>query len=270
MSQLTQRVLTAIPLLAGLLLVIFLAPVWVTALVAGAVMVLGAWEWSAFIGWKAPGLRAAYAGAIALLLVAAGWLVPSAVALDTVLYAALLWWAVALAWILRYPTPVPPIVAVVAGVLVLVPAWLALVAILGVPGRGPALTLVALCIVFAADVGAYFAGHRFGRVRLAPQVSPGKTWEGLFGGVLLATLASVAGGVLVGLPPASMLPVGLGVAALSVVGDLTESMFKRSVGAKDSGNLIPGHGGVLDRLDSITAALPLFALALSWLGLTAA
>ena len=120
---------------------------------------------------------------------------------------------------------------------------------------------------FALGITRY---ERFGRLKLAPQVSPGKTWEGPFGGVLLATLASVAGGLLVGLPPASMIPLGLGVAVLSVVGDLAESMFKRSVGAKDSGRLIPGHGGVLDRLDSITAALPLFALALSWLGLTPA
>lgn len=270
MSQLTQRVLTAIPLLAGLLAVLFLAPLWVAALVAGLVMVLGAWEWSAFLGWRLPRWRATYAGGCALLLVAAGWLVPEVVPLEAILYLALLWWGAALLWILRYPTPVPPAAAAIAGVLVLIPAWLALVAILRVPDRGPALALVALCTIFAADIGAYFAGRRFGRVKLAPQVSPGKTWEGLFGGVLLATVASVAGGLLVGLPPASMIPVGLGVAALSVVGDLAESMFKRSVGAKDSGHLIPGHGGVLDRLDSITAALPLFALALSWLGLTAA
>ncbi|MEQ1801769.1 MAG: phosphatidate cytidylyltransferase [Gammaproteobacteria bacterium] len=268
MSQLTQRVLTAVPLLGGLLLVLLVAPAWVAALVAGLVMVLGAWEWSAFIGWQLPRLRAAYAGANALLLVAAAWLVPSVIALEPVLYVALAWWALALLWILRFPTPVPPAIAAVAGVLVLIPAWLALVAILAVPGRGPVLALLALCIVFAADIGAYFAGRRFGRVKLAPQVSPGKTWEGLIGGVLLATLTAVAGGLQVGLPAASMLPVGLGIAALSVVGDLTESMFKRSVGAKDSGHLIPGHGGVLDRLDSITAALPLFALALSWLGLT--
>ncbi|MBL8201915.1 MAG: phosphatidate cytidylyltransferase [Chromatiales bacterium] len=269
MSQLSQRVLTAIPLLAGLLLVLFLAPVWVAALVGGLVMVLGAWEWSAFLGWRRPGWRAAYAGSIALLLVAASWLVPAVIALDAVLYVALLWWVAALVWILRYPTAVPTLVAIIAGTLVLVPAWLALVAILSVPARGPSLALVALCTIFAADIGAYFAGRRFGRVRLAPQVSPGKTWEGLFGGILLAMLTSVAGGLLVGLPPAGMIAVGLGVAALSVVGDLTESMFKRSIGAKDSGHLIPGHGGVLDRLDSITAALPLFALALSWLGLIA-
>jgi phosphatidate cytidylyltransferase len=269
MSQLTQRVLTAVPLLAGLLLVIFLAPVRVVALVAAVVMVVGAWEWSAFLGWQLPRLRAAYAGAIALLLAAAGWLVPAVISLEAVLYVALLWWGLALVWVLRYPTAVPPAAAGIAGALVLVPAWLALVAILSVPGRGSALTMVALGTIFAADIGAYFAGRRFGRVRLAPQVSPGKTWEGLFGGVLLATLTAAAGGLLVGVPAASMIPVGLGVAALSVVGDLAESMFKRSVGAKDSGHLIPGHGGVLDRLDSITAGLPLFALALSWLGLTA-
>jgi phosphatidate cytidylyltransferase len=245
MSQLTQRVLAA------------------------AVIVLGAWEWSAFLGWQLPRWRAAYAGGMTLLLAAASWLVPEVIALEAVLYLALLWWVLALAWVLCYPTPVLPAVAAVAGALVLIPAWLALVAILGIPGRGPALALVALATIFAADIGAYFAGRRFGRVRLAPQVSPGKTWEGLFGGLLLATLTSVAGGLLVGMPPASMVPVGLGVAALSVVGDLTESMFKRSVGAKDSGHLIPGHGGVLDRLDSVTAALPLFALALSWLGLIA-
>jgi len=99
-------------------------------------------------------------------------------------------------------------------------------------------------------------------------VSPGKTWEGLIGGCLSSAGVSAAGGFLLGLGPAVMLPLGLGVAALSVVGDLTESMFKRSVGAKDSGNLIPGHGGLLDRLDSITAALPLFALAMSWLGVS--
>jgi len=270
MSQLAQRVRSALPLLVGLLLVLFLAPTWVAALLAGVVMVLGAWEWSAFLGWRLPRLRAAYAAGMAVLLLAAGWLVPAVVALEPVLYGALAWWLLALGWILRYPTRVPPAIAGLAGILVLVPAWLALVAILGVPARGPAFTLVALCTIFAADIGAYFAGRRFGRVRLAPQVSPGKTWEGLFGGVFLAVLTLIAGGALVGLPTASALPLGIGVAALSVVGDLTESMFKRSVGAKDSGQLIPGHGGVLDRLDSIAAGLPLFALSLSWLGLTAA
>jgi phosphatidate cytidylyltransferase len=268
MTELGRRVRTAIPLLGVLLAVLFLAPPAVTAALAALIIVVGAWEWAAFLGWQLPARRIAYAGLIALLLLACHWFVPRVVDPDAVLYVALAWWLLALVWILRYPTPVPVALAALAGILVLVPAWLAIVAIVGVEGRGPGLLLVALATVFGADIGAYFAGRRFGRVRLAPQVSPGKTWEGLFGGLLLATGASVGGGLLVGLAPGTSAPLGLGVAALSVVGDLTESMFKRSVGAKDSSQLIPGHGGVLDRLDSITAALPLFALALSWLGLT--
>ena len=268
MSQLAQRVLTAIPLLIGLLLLLFVAPLRVAVWVTAAVMVLGAFEWAAFIGLRSFPARAACGAGMALLLAGAGWLVPEVVSLPLLLWAALVWWAIALLWILRYPTAIPPVAAAVSGVLVLVPSWLAMVAILRVPSQGPALALLALSIIFAADIGAYFAGRRFGRVQLAPQVSPGKTWEGLIGGVLLAAVVAGAGGLLLGLSPGVMVPVGLGVAALSVVGDLTESMFKRSVGAKDSGQLIPGHGGVLDRIDSITAAMPFFALALSWLVLS--
>ncbi len=268
MSQLAQRVLTAIPLVIGLLLLLFVAPLWAAVWTTAAVMIIGAWEWSAFLGLRSPSARVVCGAGMALLLAVAGWLVPAVVGLHLLLWAALLWWAIAFLWILRYPTAIPPVVAAVAGVLVLVPSWLAMVAILRVPSQGPALALLALSIVFAADIGAYFVGRRFGRVKLAPQVSPGKTWEGLFGGVVLAAAVAGGGGLLLGLSPGVMVPVGLGVAALSVVGDLTESMFKRSVGAKDSGQLIPGHGGVLDRIDSITAAMPLFALALSWLGLS--
>ena len=132
---------------------------------------------------------------MALLLAAFGWLVPAVVGLQIVLWIALLWWAIAFLWILRYPTPVPPAIAAVAGAARArsVPGWRWLPSC-GVPGRGPALALLALCIVFAADIGAYFAGRRFGRVKLAPQVSPGKTWEGLIGGVLLAALTAAAGG----------------------------------------------------------------------------
>lgn len=267
MSQLAQRVLTAVPLLVGLVLVLFLTPLWVATTATAIVMVLGGWEWSAFVGWTSPVARTAYAAGIACLLAAVAWLVPDVISLPVVLWVSLAWWLAAFVWILRYPIPVPPVLAAVAGILVLVPAWVALAAILCVPVQGPSLALLALAIVFSADIGAYFAGHRFGRVKLAPAVSPGKTWEGLIGGVALAAVTAAAGGAFLGFSPSLMVPLGLGVATLSVVGDLTESMFKRSVGAKDSGHLIPGHGGILDRLDSVTAAMPLFALALSWLGL---
>ncbi len=268
MSQLKQRVLTAVALLTSLLLVLFAAPLWVGVAASAGVMILAAWEWSAFVGLQQPAARTLYAAGTAVVLALSGWLVPANVNLALVLWTALAWWALAFLWIVRFPVPISRVVAGVAGVLVLVSSWLATVAILSTPNHGPALVLWALSVVFAADIGAYFAGQRFGRVKLAPRVSPGKTWEGLLGGLALAALTAAVGGAMLDLEPLVMVPVGLAVGTLSVIGDLTVSMFKRSVGVKDSGHLIPGHGGVLDRLDSITAAMPLFALILSWIGLT--
>jgi phosphatidate cytidylyltransferase len=122
-------------------------------------------------------------------------------------------------------------------------------------------------IVWAADVGAYFAGSKFGRVKLAPSISPGKTWEGVIGGLAVVVLLSLAWSSYRDMQLAVLLPFCLGVGALSIVGDLTVSMFKRTAGVKDSGKLFPGHGGVMDRIDSVAAAAPLFALGLGWLGL---
>jgi len=127
--------------------------------------------------------------------------------------------------------------------------------------------LFALLIVWAADAGAYFAGKVFGRVKLAPSISPGKTWEGVFGGLLIVAALAVAAAYWTDIRLAVLLPFCLAVAVLSIVGDLTVSMFKRTAGLKDSGTLFPGHGGILDRIDSVAAAAPLFALGVGWLGL---
>jgi phosphatidate cytidylyltransferase len=116
--------------------------------------------------------------------------------------------------------------------------------------------------VFAADIGAFFAGRRWGSHKLAPRVSPGKTWEGAAGGLAAVALVALAGTLHFGLPIAAGVVFGCAVGIFSVIGDLTESMFKRSAGLKDSGSLLPGHGGVLDRIDSVTAAAPLYALGL--------
>ncbi len=265
-TELIKRVLTAAVLVTVLLIVLFVAPGSVATGVAALLMLLAAREWSAFLGAVNPLVRYAWllllAGAYAAVYV----LVPRQLDLSLVLWAALAWWLTALVWVLRYPVPISPIAAGLAGVFVLVPAWISLVSILQVAGQGPALLLLALAIIWAADIGAYFAGHRWGRLKLAPRVSPGKTLEGVGGGLVSAVLVAGLGGGLLGLPLAAMLPLGLCMAAISILGDLTESMFKRSVGIKDSGRLFPGHGGVLDRIDSITAATPLFALALQWMG----
>jgi phosphatidate cytidylyltransferase len=266
MSELLKRVITAVVLVTVLLGVLFAAPPGVATGAVAILMLLAGREWTAFLGQVRPMVRHLYLLLLASACAASYWLIPERLDLAVVLWAALAWWVVALVWILRYPMPISPLAAAIAGIFVLLPAWISLVTILQVAGQGSVLLLLGLAMVWAADIGAYFAGHRWGRLKLAPQVSPGKTLEGVAGGLLGAALTAGVGASLLGLPLAAMLPLGLCVAAISVIGDLTESMFKRSVGIKDSGSLFPGHGGVLDRIDSIAAAMPLFALGLQWMG----
>jgi phosphatidate cytidylyltransferase len=157
--------------------------------------------------------------------------------------------------------------AALAGLVVLVPAWVGMARLLKVEGgNGEELFLFLLVLVWAADIGAFFAGRRFGRVKLAPKVSPNKTWEGVLGGVIAGLLAAAAGAVWFGFSPTSFVALCAAVVLASIVGDLTESMFKRFAGLKDSGKMLPGHGGVLDRIDSVTAAVPFYVLGLGWLG----
>ena len=243
-----------------------LPPAAAVALV-GAFVLAGSWEWAGFAGLASNGGRAGYAGlALAMMLAVffyhrAGW------AVEWLLAVGLGWWSVAFVLVLRYPIRVSQFVTGVCGLLVLAPVWAAVLAILLSQSAGPAFVLLGLAMVWAADIGAYFVGRRLGRVKLAPRVSPGKTWEGLFGGLVAAVGVAAAGARVLDLPLAVMLPVGLSVALISVIGDLTVSLFKRNAGLKDSGSLFPGHGGVLDRVDGVSAALPLFALQLSWTGL---
>ena len=119
-----------------------------------------------------------------------------------------------------------------------------------------------LLIVWSADVGAYAFGRLLGRRKLAPAVSPGKTWEGVTGGLVTAGLAAGLAAAWVGVPANRLIVLAVATALISVLGDLTQSMFKRNVGLKDSGKLLPGHGGVLDRIDSLTAAVPAFVIGL--------
>jgi phosphatidate cytidylyltransferase len=152
----------------------------------------------------------------------------------------------------------------IGGVAVLVPFYAALVLLFQ---AGPATLLLALLIVWAADSGAFFAGRSLGRVKLAPSISPGKTWEGVIGGLVAVVVLILVRSLWFDTDLKVFVPFCLAIACLSIVGDLTVSMFKRNAGLKDSGALFPGHGGVLDRIDSVAAAAPLFALGVSWAGL---
>lgn len=156
--------------------------------------------------------------------------------------------------------------SLVIGLLILLPAWQALVQLKQWP-QGNWLIVAVMVLVWAADIGAYFSGKALGRRKLAPQVSPGKSWEGLVGGLITSLLITLAVGLYRGWSPRELVLALLGAAVvvvISVVGDLTESMFKRSSGIKDSSQLLPGHGGVMDRIDSLTAAVPVFTVLL-WL-----
>lgn len=189
------------------------------------------------------------------------------------------WWLLSILWMKHYHFASDHdsharVFKLAAGTLAVVPAWCALGFIHASQPNGHRWLLLALFLVWAADTGAYFAGRKFGGKvfggrKLAPRISPNKTIEGLLGGMSLALVVAIGGALLIGagveqLP--AIAAVTLATVLFSVVGDLFESMLKRHVGAKDSGDLIPGHGGVLDRVDSVLAALPVFAVGKAWLG----
>jgi phosphatidate cytidylyltransferase len=239
-----------------------------TVIVVTALVLTGAWEWSAFLRPTVSIARAGYVALIALLLLGARYLAADPDVRHLILVAALLWWVVALGWIIFAPRSVAPWSAGLAGVLALVPAWVALVWLRYLP-NGQYWVLFTLLLVWGADVGAYFAGHRFGHTRLAPAVSPGKTWEGVIGGFALSAIVAVAGSAWFALPLYAFVPLCLAAVGFSIVGDLTESLLKRFAGVKDSGTLFPGHGGVMDRIDSVTGAAPVLFFGLTILGVVA-
>ena len=260
--MLRQRILTAVVAGALLLAVLFAAPGWLArGLIAGVILV-AAWEWGGFLSGTGTAGRAAYVAALGAALAAGAWLLGAGqLPVTAVLGVALAWWLAALGWLFFYPTPVPRALAGLAGALVLLPAWLALDILYRASAE---LLLFLLIVVWSADIGAYFAGRRFGRGKLAPAVSPGKTWEGVIGGLVAVAIVALSGARWFGFETAVLLPYCLAIALVSVVGDLTVSVFKRAAGLKDSGRLFPGHGGLLDRIDSVSAAAPLFALGLAW------
>ena len=262
--MLKKRILTASIALSVLAVVVFVVPAIVARIFILLLMLGAAWEWSGFFFNDEYKGRFVYVLFAAALMAAILFALPDAVLVDLILKVALGWWLAALAWMFFYPTPIAKPLAWICGALVIVPAWLALDLLYL---KGPELLLFALLIVWIADIGAYFVGKGFGRVKLAPQISPGKTWEGVLGGISAAVIPAAMGSKAFEIDIAVLWPFCLAVAMVSIVGDLTVSMFKRSAGVKDSGSLFPGHGGVLDRVDSVAAAAPLFVVALSWTGL---
>lgn len=262
--MLKQRVITASVLaLITLWVVLKLPPVGLGAALL-AVVLLCAWEWADLANWAQPRDRLLYGG-LALAPILAVWpLAGQAAVVAGLMLPAFAAWCYVLRWLWRYAGQPErrdrPLVVGMAGIVALVAAWLAL---MGLRHEfGPGYVLFLLMLIWVADIGAYFAGRRWGRRKLAPAISPGKTWEGVWGAAAAALAFALVGAAMLGVGSRwpGFVAVCMVTIGFSIVGDLFESMLKRQRGVKDSGALLPGHGGVLDRLDSLIAAAPVFLL----------
>lgn len=273
------RLLAALVMTPLAIAAILLMPTpWIMALTA-VVFLVGLWEWFELSGIEDTLARTVLLVAHLALMVAIVWASRSANGYSYALFQlasviGVAWWLLALLWLRHFGFAAnhqawARMFKLAAGALAVIPAWCALGWIRSTQPDGHLWLFTALAIVWAADTGAYFAGRKFGKRKLAPTVSPNKTVEGLAGGVVAGMLVGVGGALIAGasgaqLPLVAM--VALVATLASVVGDLFESLLKRHAGVKDSGALIPGHGGILDRIDGVLAALPVFALGKAMFG----
>ena len=261
-----DRVISGLVLGFGIVFVVLWLPALWSTVALSALLLAGAWEWSAFQGRTSLLARLAFVTLVVLCCALLWRMTGDPAGLRRVLWSALLFWSLALLWIVLLPRPVNRLLVWIAGIAALSLAWIALARMRMNWQLGEYWVLYALCIVWVADSGAYFAGRRWGRRKLAPAISPGKTWMGLVGGVVAAALLAIVATPWLARSTLALVLLTVIVALYSVVGDLTESLFKRYAGLKDSGTLIPGHGGVLDRFDSLLAAAPVLMLGASLLG----
>lgn len=278
--MLKTRIVTAIVLVSAFLLALFYLPPIGWLAVSTLIAALAAWEWGALIGF---GKQARVSFGLAVVVVAvltaiaspgavgiAGESDSAAIALGRWFYypSAAFWILVAPIWMKSRWRIHGSVLGVLVGAVVILPTWLALVQI---KLAGELVLLAIMATVWLADIAAYFSGRTFGRHKLAPAISPGKTWEGAIGGVLAVVAygffyLSVLPKELAG-SPALLFVLLVAFAAFSIVGDLLESLLKRQAGLKDSSGILPGHGGVLDRIDSLTSTLPMAAIALHYFSL---
>lgn len=265
-----KRVITALILIPLAVCGILYLRTDIFALILGLIFLAAAWEWIRLTGIVSIGAKVFYLILTGLTFITT-YVLLIQMGLFWLFLLTTLWWVLVTLMIITYSPDSswqpPPLVKAAIGLLVLVPTWAALVSIHGISDQGPLLLLFVITLIWVADSGAYFSGRRWGRIKLAPAISPGKSWEGVYGA--LAGVALWSGLLVILVPdidsPLLLFLLSLLVCMASIVGDLFESIFKRQAGVKDSSNLLPGHGGVLDRVDSLTAAAPVYALGLSLL-----
>lgn len=269
--MLKKRMMTAVIGLPLLVLAILFLPPTAFTLLIGFLMLFAGWEWSLLSGVRKKSRRIFY-----VLFIFIGLFMSVFISTVLFLWMALLAWLWIFAAIVQYERDQKPLgfqsswVRGLTGFFIIIAAWGAIVILRANPNFGSGWLLALLAIVFSADTGAYFAGRLFGKKHLSPRVSPNKTWEGFFGGLALAMVVSaVSGGFLVTNVKqySAFIAVSFVTAIFSVVGDLGVSLQKRIAHVKDSGVMFPGHGGLLDRLDSIASASVVFLFGVLWLGL---
>ncbi len=272
--MLKQRVITAVILAPIVVGGLFFLPPAGFAVFTALVLAIAGWEWANLAGITDSGRRWLCA-ALVLLLMGGSYSLP----VEPVLWVAVIWWALAWFLVASYPERTgiwaQPWIRLLMGVPVLVGAWLGLNHLrtgelaLGQADNNLLLILYTFVVVWVADIGAYFSGRAFGRRKLAPSVSPGKSWAGVYGGLTLVLLLAcvIAWWIDAGIAPAvGFVLVSLLTASVSIVGDLFISMLKRHRGIKDSSQLLPGHGGIMDRVDSLVAAIPVLAFCFTLAG----
>lgn len=273
--MLKQRILSALILVPLVVFGVLFMNQSAFAVLVALAMLLAAWEWSALIPLQGKPARFSYLVLTAAVTAVAWYFAQSEAFVDSLLWVAMAWWLFVLFWITRPDlgrgvNTMPVVGKAVLGLGVLTSTWVALVVLHSRPDQGAHWVLYVLALVWVADSGAFFAGKAFGRNKLAPAVSPGKTWEGVFGALIACALFAFGYARFIGLKGAlfsSFILLCLVTVLFSIAGDLLESLLKRQRGVKDSGALIPGHGGMLDRIDSLLAAAPVFLFGLRWIEL---
>ncbi|MBE9563072.1 MAG: phosphatidate cytidylyltransferase [Proteobacteria bacterium] len=255
--MLKQRLITATILIPLIVWVLLATSTQVLVGIMSVFILIGAWEWAALCGWKTKLTKSFYVLFVSLLLLVSYWFQHYMV---YSLIIASAWWLLALYWTWQYQQqhdllPINSVIKALLGIVILIPAWIALLLLRDQYGGQWVLFLFVL--IWVADSGAYFAGKRWGKTKLADKVSPGKTLEGVSGALVMGLVIALGYVVLQSISWLFILLCLLTI-LVSILGDLLESMFKRQMSIKDSGNILPGHGGVLDRIDSLTSAAPIF------------
>lgn len=273
--MLKQRIITALILVPLVLAAINYLPTSILALLFGLIILIGASEWAVMAGVRSVQIKFGYPLLLAVLMLLSFTQLSESFSISTLFNIALIWWFIAFLVMINLQTTnrLPKQhtgLYLIIGILVLLPAWMSLLYLHGNEQLGPEWVFYLFAIIWTADTGAYFAGRAFGKHKLADKISPGKTWEGVLGGLVLVSFVA-----LLCLPYLThsremlikVLILSIVTVLASILGDLVESVFKRIAGMKDSGHILPGHGGIMDRIDSLTASAPVFTAGLIMLGL---